>query len=204
MRCSLCTCVTSISNGRLGGLWDKPLHCVWVRNHYTVCLKDRCVSGASSGLLISMLGMSVEARGPETGTSSYCGLIPWIPAHSKSERRGELISLYNRLSCLHILALRLSDSTHSRRAARSPSHLAPSVGTSPPCAPSRPAATWGTSGRRGDTQTVRQPPDPPPLAQARCPSRGLEGAGWKGRSPPPRSRRRHKRGSGSPSPGCWP
>lgn len=35
--------------------------------------KDRCMTGASSGLLISMHGMSEEARGPETGTSSYCG-----------------------------------------------------------------------------------------------------------------------------------
>ncbi len=100
------------------------------------------MAGASSGLLISMHGMSVEARGPETGTSSYCGPIPRIPAHFKSEeRRGDLISVYNRLSCLHILAFRLCDSTHSHQAAHSPSHPAPSVDTSPPYAPSRPAAT---------------------------------------------------------------
>ena len=35
---------------------------------------------ASSGLLISMPGMSVEARGLETGTRGYCG---------PEERRGE-------------------------------------------------------------------------------------------------------------------
>jgi len=84
-------CVTSRSNNSCpeepGG---EPFHCVCVRVHNTVCLKNRCVAGASSGLLISMHGMSVEARGPETGTSSYCGPIPRISAPSKSEEmRGE-------------------------------------------------------------------------------------------------------------------
>lgn len=60
----------------------------------SVLLKDRCLAEAGGALLISMRGMSVEARGPETGTRSYCGpseerkekvwryhnTEPWIPS----------------------------------------------------------------------------------------------------------------------------
>lgn len=53
-----------------------------MRDHYTN--KKTRVVAASSGLLISMHGMSVEARGPETGTSIYCGPIPGMPALSES------------------------------------------------------------------------------------------------------------------------
>lgn len=92
---------------------------------------------------------------------------------------------------------------YSHQAARSPSRPAPSVCTSPPCVLSRLAAASGTSTRLEGTPIDWWPPKIPPLAQVRCPSRGPEEARWTGQSPPPRIHRRHKRGSGSPNPGCW-
>ena len=74
----MCACVTSISNSCLGGtLRETPSLCLCERSLYSVSRGQMC----GSGLLISMHGMSVEARGPETQTRSYCG--------PREERRGE-------------------------------------------------------------------------------------------------------------------
>lgn len=203
IQASAVLCVTSRWNSCLEGALGKPC----VRDRYAVYPEDTSVAGPSSGLLISMHGMSVEARGPETGTSSYCGPVPRIPAPSKSKeerRKGgkiDLISLHNRVK--FIMTSKHNESTHSLQAAHSPSRPAPSVYTSPPYALSQPAVTWGTSGRHAGTPIAQPPPEPHPLVQVRCPSRGQEEAGWMGQSPPPRSHLRHKRGSGSQSPGCW-
>lgn len=77
MHIYVCMYVISRSSCCLeGALGEIPALSVCVKGHNTVHVEDRCVAGASSALLISMPGMSVEARGPETGTSSYCGPIP--------------------------------------------------------------------------------------------------------------------------------
>lgn len=47
---------------------------VFESSGHSILLKDRCLAQAGRELLISMHGMSVEARGPETGTRSFCGL----------------------------------------------------------------------------------------------------------------------------------